>query len=276
MQLNRFVTAEFQAAAERLRVPEMGTEVIARLLADLVCLHRPSRVLEVGMGYTTPFLAAALADVRDQVAAESAALAEKTTRHLAAHDELDDTWLNAAPALVTPEFHLEPYRPSLVAVDDLSIPESSAERVLGVLRELGLDDLVTVVNADIRDCAERLPDGFAPIDFAWVDAWECLYFFDNFWERINPDGGIVLMHYLLTYPEGEAIVRYIGEFARTNPGELEVVNLLESQKLTQNSLTMIRRTGGTRKRRYGGPGGRVRYSPELRAAAEAHRDAVRS
>ncbi|MFR9725747.1 hypothetical protein ACL02R_20630 [Streptomyces sp. MS19] len=265
---------EFRAAVAGLSVPGMGTEVVGPLLANLIQLLRPERVLEVGMGYTTPFLAAALADVEETVRAESAALAAKTRDHLARGAGLDDTWLLADPPLVSPSPHLAPYRPRLVAVDNLSIADSSAGRVREVLGGLGLDGLVTVVNSDLRDAADRLPAGFTPIDFAWIDAWECLWFFDHFWELIDPDGGLVVMHYLMTYPEGEALLRYIERFQHAHPGELEVVNLLESQKLMQNSVTVLRRTSGTRDRRYAGRGGRVRYTDELRRDAEAHLRAV--
>ncbi|WP_198348211.1 class I SAM-dependent methyltransferase [Plantactinospora sp. KBS50] len=192
----------FQKAVTRLRVPGAGTEVVAPLLANLIALTRPRRVIEIGMGYTTPFLAAALADVRDQVVAERAALAAKTSRHLDQDGMLDDSWLLAEPALLTPESYVEDYRPELMAVDNLSIPESSAGLVWDVLRDLGLDRLVKVVNADLRNAVDRLPAGFRPIDLAWIDAWESLYFFDHFWELVNPDGGLMIFHYLMTYPEG--------------------------------------------------------------------------
>jgi predicted O-methyltransferase YrrM len=269
MRIDRTTSHAFQQAVSPLHVPEMGTEVVAPFLVNLVHMLRPQRVLEVGMGFTTPYLAVALADVRATIEEEARGLAAKTARHLAGADTLDDTWLNAAPALAAPAFHLTAYEPGLVAVDDLSNPFSSADRVRRVLRELDVDDLVTVVNADVRDCAAKLPASHDVIDLAWVDAWECLYFFDHFWERINPDGGVLLMHYLMTYPEGEAILRYLAEFQRSNPGELEMVNVLESHKLTQNSVTMLRRTAGVRKRRYGGKGGTVSYSAALRADAEA-------
>jgi predicted O-methyltransferase YrrM len=266
----------FRTAVATLRVPEMGTETVASLLADLVRLLRPRRVLEIGMGYTTPFLAAALAEVEEQAYAESRSLARKTGPYLAGGAALDDAWLEADPSLVAPGFFADPYRPELVAVDNLSIGDSSAGRVQEVLRELRLDDRVTVVNADLRECIDQLPEGFRSIDLAWVDAWECLYFFDHFWDLMNPDGGLVVMHYLLTYPEGEAILRYIDRFRAHHPGELEMVNLLEPHKLTQNSITMLRRTGGEKRRRWAETGGRIRYDDALRADAAAHLDSVRS
>ncbi|HEX6473245.1 MAG TPA: hypothetical protein VF069_29405 [Streptosporangiaceae bacterium] len=250
----------FQAAVDRLRVPEMGTEAVAPLLAALVRLVRPQRVLEIGMGYTTPFLAGALAEVEAETRAQSAALIAKTRPYLERGAPLDEDWLNAEPALLAPGYYANEYRPRLVAVDDLSIPESSSPKVWDVLRELDLDRLVTVVNADLRDCVRHFPDGFLPIDLAWVDAWECLYFFDNFWELVNPDGGLVIMHYLMTYPEGEAFLRYVAALQRANPDELEMVNLLEPHKLAQNSLTVLRRTGGVIRRSYARPGGEVDFA----------------
>ena len=40
--------------------PGMGTEVVAPFLRSMVQLLRPNRVLEIGSGYTTPFLLEAL------------------------------------------------------------------------------------------------------------------------------------------------------------------------------------------------------------------------
>ncbi|MGC4809238.1 hypothetical protein ACLQ29_01740 [Micromonospora sp. DT228] len=47
-----------------------------------------------------------------------------------------------------------------------------------------------------------------------------------------------------------------------------MANLLESHKLTENSVTMLRRTSGVRRLYYGASGGTVKYSAALREAAE--------
>lgn len=261
-------SAEFRSAVEDLRVPGMGTENVGPFLASLIQLVRPERVLEVGMGYTTPFLAGALAQAEQLADEERLSLARKTGSRLSSGQRLDETWLLEHPALAAPGAYLEPYRPRLAAIDDLSIEESSAGGVQDVLRRIGLDDRVTIVNSDVRNAAERLPADFATIDFAWVDAWECLFFFDHFWERINPDGGIVAMHYLMTYPEGEALLEYLHEFQQAHPGEMEIINLLEARKLMQNSITVLRRTSKPEHRHYADSGSEVRYTPELLADAE--------
>lgn len=268
MRTVRLTDERFRAAVETLRVPAMGTDAVAPLLHALLKLVRPQRVLEVGMGYTTPFLARALTEIAEETQAQGPALATKTRPYLDSGTPLDDEWMYGEPALLAPEFYSAGYQPRLVAVDDLSIPESSSPRVWEVLLDLGLDELVTVVNADLRECAEHFPEDFTPIDFAWVDAWECLYFFDNFWDMINPDGGLVAMHYLMTYPEGEAFLRYVSAQRANCPSEFEIVNLLEPHKLSQNSLTILRRTSGVVPRRYAKPGARMDYCDRLRTQAE--------
>jgi predicted O-methyltransferase YrrM len=249
----------FRTAVERLRVPGAGTEVVAPLLSLLVRFTRPRRVLEVGMGYTTPFLAATLAELEAEAEAESRGLAAKTLPYVENGHELDDDWLDTEPALLSPHFYARPYRSRFIAVDDLSLADSSAARVGEVLREIGLDDRVTVINAGLRDCIDLLPRDFTNIDLAWVDAWECLYFFDYFWELINPDGGLVIMHYLMTYPEGEAVLDYIAKTQRAHPGELEMLSLLEPHKLAQNSVTVLRRTAAGKPRPHAGRGGQINY-----------------
>lgn len=269
MSIHRVFSPDFQVAVEKLRIPGMGTEAVAPLLALLINLVRPQRVLEVGMGYTTPFLAAALAEVAEQIAGEARTLAAKSRPYLTEGTELDEQWLNAEPPLARPEFYLNCYRPELVAVDDLSIPGSSAAKAQEVLRELGLTDLVTIINANLQDCKEFLSSSFAPIDLAWVDAWECLYFFDHFWELINPDGGLVIMHYLLTYPEGNAILKYLEKIRQARPDDLEIISLLEPHKLMQNSITLLRRTSNVRAISYAQRGGQLSYDEALRNAAAA-------
>jgi hypothetical protein len=58
------------------------------------------------------------------------------------------------PFLLAPSSYLDDYRPRLVAVDNLSIVESSAGREWQALAELGLTDGVTLVHSDLHDCRE--------------------------------------------------------------------------------------------------------------------------
>ena len=53
----------FRAAASALSSPKMGTEAVAPLLYDLVMLHRPRRILEVGGGLSSLYPLKALAAI---------------------------------------------------------------------------------------------------------------------------------------------------------------------------------------------------------------------
>lgn len=261
---------EFRAAVARLRIPGMGTEAVGPYLASLVHLLRPRRVLEVGRGYTTPFIASALLEVQELSDLELRGLVDKTGPYLDDQRELDQDWLYAEPSLALPSYYHHPYRPQFVTVDDLSIGDSSADQVSEVLTELGLAEAVVVVDAALNECEPLLPTAYESIDFAWVDAWECLYFIDHFWNRIDPDGGMILMHYLMSYPEGEAILDYLRSIQQASPGSMEIVNLLEPHKMAQNSITMIRRTDGYRSGDYSKAG-----TQEVELHAGVRADAVK-
>ena len=235
-------TRAFLRSVEPLRMPTMGTENVAPLLYELVRLARPRRVLELGMGYTTPFIALALDQLVGEARSERDELAAKTAPYLDGSRTLDAGWLARPPALAAPAFYEDPYVPTFVAADHLRGAGSSAPRVRQALQDLDLAGRVTILQAEMDDLPSLLPAGTRPFDFAWVDAWECLAFFETFWDDVAPDGGIVLMHYLLTYPEGAAVLDSIRALQRTCPAGMEIVSLLEPHKLSQNSLTLIRKT----------------------------------
>jgi len=239
----------------------MGTEEVAPLLYHLVRFCRPRRLLEVGMGYTTPFIARALQDNRRAAEMEARGLAAKTQGYLATGAQLDEEWLRADPVLAAPAFHLSGYRPSFLAIDNLQSPISTAGQVGEVLDGLGLADVVTVLRSPLEEALLRLPQGFLPFDFVWLDLNDKTAFFERWWNLVDPAGGIVLVHFLLTHASGEAVLEQIRSIQAARPRELEMVSLLEPHKLGQNSLTLIRRTG-----RYVDP--RPTFGPELQSDAE--------
>lgn len=216
---------EFHAAVETLRVAEMGTESVAPLLYWLLRMLRPQRVVEVGMGYTTPFIAKALRDNDETVAREKAVLD--------GHGELP---------LARTRFYDEPYEPRLVCIDRMTTATSSAPRAWDLLVRLGLSTRCEVIEADLRKAAGHVRNALGRIDFAWVDTWDTVAFIDEYWPLVNPAGGVVAIHYLMTYPEGRAVLDYVESLRHLERGSLEITNLLEPHKREQNSVTLVRRT----------------------------------
>ncbi|WP_416985425.1 hypothetical protein [Streptomyces sp. T028] len=218
----------FVSAVRTLQVPEMGTDATAPMLYWLIRTLRPQRVLEVGMGYTTPFLARALRDNEKAYEQEKALLADPAVAELQplAHAPYYDT----------------PYRPRLVCIDRMTDPSSSAPRVMKTLEELALADTCHLIEGDLRGSAERVREAVGLLDFAWIDTWDTLAFVREYWDLIDPSGGVFAAHYLMTYPEGRAVLRYLESLRGRDGGRMEILNLREPHRFAQNSTTLIRRT----------------------------------
>lgn len=217
----------FFAQVKPLLVPEMGTDATAALLYWLIRTVRPRNVLEVGMGYTTPFLAKALSDNVEAVEAE---------RRL-----LSDPFSEKLQPLAYPDYYEQPYEPKLVCIDRMTDPVSSATRVLEILEDLGLAEMCDIIDGEMQDSSTAVQDRLGVIDFAWIDTWDTLAFLREYWQMINPAGGILAVHYLMTYPQGRAIQHYINSLRGPEGGRLEVTNLCEPHRVAQNSTTLIRR-----------------------------------
>jgi predicted O-methyltransferase YrrM len=217
----------FMTTVGRLSVPEMGTDATAPLLYWLIRTVRPQHVLEVGMGYTTPFLARALSDNAEAVELERSRLGDPAAAEV--------------QPLAYPAYYERPHRPRLVCIDRMRDPTSSAPRALAVLDELGLAGLCTVIEGDLRGSGEAVRGELGLVDFAWIDTWDTLAFLREYWQLINPAGGVLAVHYLMTYPEGRAILHYIKSLASPDGGRLEITNLREPHRVAQNSTTLIRR-----------------------------------
>jgi predicted O-methyltransferase YrrM len=241
--------ARFQQAVTPLFVPGMGTEHVGPLLYNLVRMTRPRRVLEVGLGYTSPFLAQALAD----------AMAEDgEDRHVLEEAPADDM----RRSLLRPENFQRPYAPRLHAIDDFSGEGTSAPRVLETLRALGIDGFVQVHKADFRGYVARIDHGDLPFDFVWFDAGGPLEYIDflrEYWPLIAQDHGLLLLHFTywnltVNYQGRDHTNLLCGSIANEIKRQqlhagvasrFEVLSLVEPHKSRQGSLTMVRKLAGT-------------------------------
>jgi hypothetical protein len=190
---------------QELLVPTLGTETLAPLLHFLVRFIRAKNVLEGGAGYTTPFLAMALATNQSDFLRELQELKQKTRTYLAevnsiiqsdprsqvvdapadeAHLGLDSLygrkasrlaekrfeWLEGEPAWARPSYYSQTYEPNLVSLDNFSHQDSSASRVRKVVEGLGLSQYVTFKRRDFWKCKpQTLLSKFLPFDLIWID-----------------------------------------------------------------------------------------------------------
>lgn len=241
--------AKFYEAVEPLFEPGMGTEHVGPLLYSLVRMTRPRNVLEVGLGYTSPFLAQALKDNAEEFAADKEILASRP----------DD---DARRSLLIGEHFEAEYNPTVHSIDDFSGEGSTAPKVLEVARTLGLDSMMRTHEGDFRGYGAKLDAAALPLDFVWFDAGGPLEYIDflrEYWPLINPEHGHLVLHYTYWYVAGEYQGRdYTSLLCGSIANEIkrqqlrtgfncrfEVLSLVEPHKARQGSVTLIRRLSPT-------------------------------
>lgn len=238
--------SQFLNTVEELRVPVAGTELMAPLLYSLIRSTRPQSVLEIGMGYTTPFILRALEDNLAAWERDSARLREKTRALLAAGGgkEAEERWMETEPAGADPGYYLTPYEPHLYAFDDLSegLASSSAQKVMGVIERLGLGKRLTFINGDPCGASERIAGHHLPIDLIWNDAARYEEFLVEYWDLLNPAGGLLLFHNTVNaWEENASVLKMLRKLLKSGSDDFELLNLVEPHKLNQRSFTMVRK-----------------------------------
>lgn len=239
------IDREFLDQCQSLFEPGMGTESAAFLLYGAVRMARPRTVLEVGLGYTTPFLTRALADAQEEFAED---------RRLLAGSAKDERRLE----VLIPPYYRQDYRPLYYAVDDFSLEDSSARRVVEVLERLGLAGMVDLHDGDFRGYSQELKSRTLPLDFVWFDCGgprDYVDFIEEYWPLINPHHGLLALHFTYWTVEmrrgGETLPAIISspiidEIKRQQAvsgiaARFEMLSLVEPHKSRQGSVTLVRK-----------------------------------
>ena len=279
-----FFSKRHAAQVEKLRSPQMGTDTLAPLLYCLARYTRSRTVLEAGAGYTTPFLAQALADNQRAFENEAALLRRKTERYVAGLDALagsstsrtadsDSTaaglaaiygpkvsplahgrfeWLSAEPSWLRPSYYMQPFEPQLFCIDQLRPSDSRAHDVPSVINAIGLKGVVTFDHGDFWSFDPAcLPAQHRTIDLMWVDVAtgarnliELLQ--GRLWQSLRADGGLLVIHDMLTTRGGQFLVDEVKRRQRARVADFETVGLLEPHRLMQGDFIMIRKTSAGR------------------------------
>jgi len=139
------------------------------------------------------------------------------------------------------------YQGVLHCVDNLEHKHTTANKVLSAVEKLDLFDFLEFRVDDAFKLAEKISeDSF--FDLLWLDfgAGERMAaFFDQWWPRVSPTGGMVLVHSTLTNRQTrEWLEGMKGHVVREEDGKYGVyglMSLLEPHKLFQNSFSMFQK-----------------------------------
>src|SRR5205814_2338889 len=65
------------------------------------------------------------------------------------------------------------------------------------------------------------------------------------WRLLNPNGGILIIHNMLNTQGGQMLVDEFFKVDQANrPNEIELIGMLEPQRMNQNNFVMLRKISG--------------------------------
>ena len=186
----------------------MGTENIGGFLRAMALMLRPARILEVGAGYTTPFLLEALVN------------GERV---------FDDGNLQSS------YFENYHYDPKLVVIDDMSLGE--------LLQKPGMRDIISskyveFIHGKFEDKADILFKKYGKFDFVWFDCGgvqEYQTFMQKYWDICS---GYIFFHF--TYKDGSPNL-FHDIILDSITGSPFIFDIVEPHKKRQGSITMVKK-----------------------------------
>ena len=211
---------------EELYRPGMGTENVGPLLRSLVQMVRPSRTLEIGAGYTTPFLLEAI--VNNERVFNDGNLSQSYFDNHQYDPKLK--------VLSQSYFDNYQYDPKLVVIDNMSLGELAKKPGMkGIIESKYVD----FIEGQFQGKAEQLFRKYGKFDFVWYDCGgppEYKDFFSEYWEICS---NYVLFHF--TYSDGKpnSKLEIILSQMTGDPFRFDIV---EPHKRRQGSVTILRKS----------------------------------
>ena len=188
--------------------PGFGTENVAPFLRSIVQMLRPNRVLEIGAGYTTPFLLEAL--VNNERVFNDGNLKEE---YLSSYN----------------------YDPKLVVIDDMSLGDLS--------KRAGMNNLlnskyINFFEGLFQGKAKQLQEKYGLFDFVWFDCGDHnVYeeFFSEYWDICS---SYIICHF--TYYNGKPNLK-MKSILDGIKGDPFIIDIVEPHKKRQGSITIIKK-----------------------------------
>ena len=194
----------------------MGTENVGPLLRSLIQMTIPNRILEIGAGYTTPFILEAV---------------EKNKELFYDHSDC----LNKKYA----ENHKKNYNPKFVIIDDKSFGEFNKD-----FNDIN-SKYVDYIEGKFQKKSQYLFDTYGLFDFVWFDCGGPQEYYDFITEYWDICSKYVIFHQTYSCQEPNVWLTAIAGKTIGNPQRIDI---LEPHKDHQGSITMFKKcTWDTRK-----------------------------
>jgi predicted O-methyltransferase YrrM len=211
----------------------MGCENMAPLLYSLVRFLKVQNILEVGAGYTSIFLLQALYDNQQEIG-NYAKLIKSGQCKVGNQPYCVDGKLNK----------IHEKKSILHCVDHMGHEHTTADHVLQIAKDLGIDSHLQLHNIDFWDfeLQDDQNDEDQKIELIWLDfaaGKKLSKVLNRWWHRLK-NGGYILCHSTLT----NSMTREWLEQMRSrenNKWVYETISFLEPHKYFQNSFSMFQK-----------------------------------
>ena len=188
--------------------PGMGTENVGGFLRSMVHMLRPERILEIGAGYTTPFLLEALVN----------------NERVYGDGNLKESY-----------FKNYIYDPKLVLIDNMSLGELNQKSEMS---DIISSEYVEFIRGNFEGRASSLLKKYGNFDFVWFDCGgttEYKRFIDEYWDICS---GYIFFHFTYFAGSPNENHKLILNKIKGNP---KIFDIVEPHKDRQGSITMIQK-----------------------------------
>jgi predicted O-methyltransferase YrrM len=235
----------FMSHVSSLYNPHMGVENLGPFLYSFIRFTKKRRIVEIGAGYTSPWVLQALKENDDELDRARSLQRNGTCRLLNINWTIPD---------VVEDFDSEPAR--LLCIDNCEHPKETATGASAVAKALGLDSYMEFKRGD----AFELDLGVNSVDVLWCDfgvGTRMSEFVSSAWESLRP-GGFLLCHSTLTNLNTRewleaARSRDSQEITGIPPDEYVEISLLEPHKRFQNSVSVFQKRKSSTGEKYREP-----------------------
>jgi hypothetical protein len=183
----------------------MGTENVGPLLRSLIQMTRPMRILEIGAGYTTPFILEAIEKNKELFDDNSGCLNKEYA-----------------------ENHKKTYDPKFVIIDDKSYGEF----------DMINKKYVHYVEGKFQKQSQYLFDTYGLFDFVWFDCGREHEYFDFITEYWDICSKYVIFHQTYSHQKPNVLLTAIAGKTTGNPQRIDI---LEPHKDHQGSITIYKK-----------------------------------